>query len=77
MKTAKIREWSVDDLKSKEREFSERLFRLKFLFTGGQADTLGKIRELRRDVARIKTILREQEIKDRNSKIATGKHGAA
>ena len=61
MKTEKIREWSADELRLKEREFSDQLFRLKFQFAAGQTDTLTKIRVLRKDIARVKTILRERE----------------
>ncbi len=61
MKASKIREWNPQELEQKEREFSDQLFRLKFQFATGQTNTLKKIRELRRDVARIKTILRERE----------------
>ena len=62
MKTAKIKEWSPDELRSKEREFSEQLFRLKFQFASGQTDTLAKIRSLRKDIAKVKTFLREREL---------------
>ncbi len=62
MKTAKIKEWSPEELRSKEREFSEQLFRLKFQFASGQTDTLGKIRSLRKDIAKVKTLLREREL---------------
>ncbi len=61
MKAEKMREWSADELKAKDREFSEQLFRLKFQFAGGQTDTLAKIRTLRKDIARVKTLLRESE----------------
>ncbi|MGO9272875.1 MAG: 50S ribosomal protein L29 [Terriglobia bacterium] len=63
MKVAKIREWSVDELKAKDREFAEQLFRLKFQFASGQSDILEKMRVLRRDIARVKTLLREEELK--------------
>jgi large subunit ribosomal protein L29 len=59
MKAEKIREWNDIELKTKEREFSEQLFRLKFQMASGQAGVLQKIRELRKDIARIKTIRRE------------------
>ncbi len=62
MKTEKMREWSTDELKAKEREYSEQLFRLKFQFAGGQSDTLAKIRIVRKDIARVKTLLREREL---------------
>ena len=61
MKAGKIREWSPQELEDKEREFTDQLFRLKFQLTMGQTDTVKKIRELRKDRARIKTILRERE----------------
>ncbi len=62
MKAEKMREWTLEEMKSKEREFSDQLFRLKFQFTAGQSDTLGKIRQLRKDLARVKTLLREREL---------------
>ena len=60
MKAAKMKEWSLDELRVKEREYLEQLFRLKFQFASGQTDTLAKIRTLRKDIARVKTILRGQ-----------------
>ncbi len=62
MKVEKMREWTPDELKTKEREFADQLFRLKFQFAGGQTDTLPKIRELRKDLARVKTLLRAREL---------------
>jgi len=62
LKGEKIREWNADELEGKEREFSEHLFRLKFQFASGQTDTLPSIRVLRRNLAKVKTILREREI---------------
>jgi large subunit ribosomal protein L29 len=54
------RELTLDEVRRKNRELSDQLFRLKFQHASGQTDTLRKIRELRRDVARIKTILQER-----------------
>ena len=56
----KLREESVDEARLKEREFREQLFRLKFQFLSGQTDVLEKMRHLRRDIARVKTILAER-----------------
>lgn len=67
MKIGKIREWSPRELEDKERDFLEQMFRLKFQFSMGQTDTLKKIRDLRKDIARIKTILREREAKEPNA----------
>ena len=63
MEVEKMREWSPDELKAKEREFSDQLFRLKFQLASGQSDVLQKIRVLRRDIARVKTIQRQGELK--------------
>ena len=65
MKAEKIREWNEAELPTKEREFSEQLFRLKFQMASGQAGVLQKIRELRKDIARIKTIRREAELESK------------
>lgn len=62
MKAEKMREWSMDELRVKEREFSDQLFRLKFQLASGQSDVLQKIRVLRRDIARVKTVLRQNEL---------------
>ena len=59
MKIDKMREWSPDELRTKEKEFSDQLFRLKFQMASGQTDVLQKIRVLRKDIARVKTLLRE------------------
>ena len=57
-----MKELSPDELRVKEREFSEQRFRLKFQYASGQTDTLAKIRTLRKDIARVKTILRGQAL---------------
>ena len=56
----RLREESQDEVRSKEREFRDQLFRLKFQFASGQNDVLAKMRQLRRDIARTKTILAER-----------------
>jgi large subunit ribosomal protein L29 len=62
MKAEKMREWTADEMRAKEREFSDQLFRLKFQLASGQSDVLQKIRVLRRDIARVKTLLRQNEM---------------
>jgi large subunit ribosomal protein L29 len=61
MKAEQIREMGPDDLKGKERELQEQLFRLRLQKSIGQLDNALKIRETRRDIARVKTILRQKE----------------
>jgi large subunit ribosomal protein L29 len=68
LKAETIREWSPDELRSKEKEFADQLFRLRFQFAGGQTDTLPNIRALRKNLAKLKTILREQELAESTRK---------
>jgi large subunit ribosomal protein L29 len=62
MKVEKIREMSADELDHKEKELQEQLFKLRFQKSIGQLDNALKIRETRRDIARIKTILRQRRV---------------
>lgn len=61
MKPDKVRELSVEELHGKERELAEQLFRLRFQKAVGQLDNPLKLRETRRDIARVKTVLREKQ----------------
>ena len=54
----KLRNLSSAELEHKQRELQDQLFRLKFQLRMGQTESLKKIRGLRRDVARVKTIAR-------------------
>ncbi len=62
MKPEQIREMSVDDLRGKERELLEQLFKLRFQKSIGQLDNALKLRETRRDIARVKTVLKEKQV---------------
>ena len=61
MKADKVREMSDDELRTKERELQEQLFRLRFQKNLGQLDNALKIRETRRDIARVKTVIRQKK----------------
>jgi large subunit ribosomal protein L29 len=61
MKVGEIRELPVDVLRDREKELDDQLFRLRIQKSMGQLEAPAKVRELRRDLARIKTILREKE----------------
>ena len=69
-KKESIRDWSPDELRTKEREFCDQMFRLKFQLASGQSDVLQKMRELRKDIARVKTVLRETELQAARAKKA-------
>jgi large subunit ribosomal protein L29 len=60
MKADKVREMTAEELNAKERELSEQLFKLRFQKSIGQLDNALKIRETRRDIARVKTVLRQR-----------------
>jgi large subunit ribosomal protein L29 len=62
MKPEQIREMSEDGLRSKVVELQEQLFRLRFQKSIGQLDNALKLRETRRDIARVKTVLKEKQV---------------
>ena len=61
MKAEKVREMSADDLRGEEKKLQEQLFKLRVQKSLGQLDNALKIRETRRDIARVKTILKEKQ----------------
>ena len=61
MKAAQIREQTVDELKEKERELAEQLFALRLQQVTGQIENPAKLRLVRRDLARVLTVLREKQ----------------
>lgn len=63
MKIEKIRDLSEEELNHQLREFSEQVFRLRFQMATGQTEGLAKLRILKKDIARIKTIQRERQLK--------------
>ena len=60
MKAEEVREMGVDELRARERELDDELFRLRIQKSMGQLEAPTKVRDLRRDLARIKTVLREK-----------------
>jgi large subunit ribosomal protein L29 len=61
MKVDKIRNLTAEELHHQERDLADQLFKLKFQLNMGQTESLKKIRGLRKDIARVKTILVERE----------------
>ena len=62
MKVAEIRELGVDQLRSRVKDLDDQLFRLRIQKSMGQLEAPAKVREVRKDLARVKTILREKEL---------------
>jgi large subunit ribosomal protein L29 len=59
----KFREMNQNELEIQQRELAEQVFRLRFQLSTGQAEGLKKLREVKRDLARVKTLLRETELR--------------
>ena len=70
MKAAKLRDMTVDELRLQETQITDQVFRLRFQVAAGQLENPAKVHELRKDLARVKTILREKAL-------AAGAGGAA
>jgi len=62
MDAEKIRNLTDEELKQQESELNDQLFRLKFQLNMGQTESLKKIRGLRKDIARVKTVKRQRQI---------------
>jgi large subunit ribosomal protein L29 len=62
MDVEKLRNLTDAELLHQQRELNDQLFRLKFQLKMGQTESLNKIRGLRKDVARIHTVIREKEL---------------
>lgn len=59
----KYREMTPNELEIQQKELGEQIFRLRFQLSTGQAEGLKKLREAKRDLARVKTKLRESELR--------------
>jgi large subunit ribosomal protein L29 len=62
MKVTEIREMSVDELHTREKDLDDQIFRLRIQKSMGQLEAPAKVRELRKDLAKIKTILSEKQV---------------
>ena len=60
MKAKDLREMSVEELRGKENDLAEQLFALRLQRVTGQLENPSKLREARRDMARVLTVIREQ-----------------
>lgn len=83
MELEKIRNLSDDELAHQEKTSAEQLFRLRFQVSLGQNDGVKKLRQLRKEIAQIKTVARERSLAIRGAKttepatiVATSKKGA-
>jgi large subunit ribosomal protein L29 len=58
----KLREEGGTELQAREKELAEQIFRLRFQLSTGQAEALKRLRDAKKDLARVKTLLRSQEL---------------
>ncbi len=61
MKVTEFRELGVDELRQREKDLDDQLFRLRIQKSMGQLEAAHKLKALRRDLARVKTVLSEKE----------------
>ena len=61
MKASKLREMSIEELENEREELSRQLFQLRLQEATGQLDNVTKVRQIRRDRARVNTVLTEKE----------------
>jgi large subunit ribosomal protein L29 len=62
-KSEKLRDLGGPELENRERELAEQIFRLRFQLTTGQAEAVGRLRSAKKDLARVKTLLRERQLR--------------
>jgi large subunit ribosomal protein L29 len=60
MKSSQMREKTADELHSREKELSEQLYKLRFQRATGRMEAPSKVKQVRREIARIKTLLGEK-----------------
>jgi large subunit ribosomal protein L29 len=60
-KVAEFRDLAVDELAARAKDLDDQLFRLRLQKSMGQIEAANKVRALRRDLARVKTVLREKQ----------------
>ncbi|MGB7847419.1 MAG: 50S ribosomal protein L29 [Candidatus Acidiferrum sp.] len=69
----KIREEGATELVAREKDLTEQIFRLRFQLSTGQAEALKRLREAKKDLARVKTLLRAQELTAGPKPVKAGK----
>ncbi len=68
MKASKLREMSREDLQHEETELRAQLFKLRFQAATGQLESAARMRDVRKDIARIRTVLRDVETAQQGKK---------
>jgi large subunit ribosomal protein L29 len=69
----KIREEGSTELVAREKDLTEQIFRLRFQLSTGQAEALKRLREAKKDLARVKALIRAQELTAGAKPVKAGK----
>jgi len=69
----KFREDGRTELQAREKDLAEQIFRLRFQLSTGQAEALKRLREAKKDLARVKTLLHAQELTGAAKPVKAGK----
>ncbi len=75
MKASKMRDMSREDLVQEDTELRQQLFKLRFQTASGQLESASRIRSVRRDIARIQTLLRELELEEERKQKSQARQG--
>jgi len=62
MKANELKDFSTQELLNKEAEYKNELFNLRFQLATGQLENTARIKQVRKNIARVKTVLREAEL---------------
>ncbi|KJY62848.1 50S ribosomal protein L29 [Bombilactobacillus mellifer] len=65
MKTSEIRQLTTAQMHDKEKQYKEELFNLHFQQATGQLQNTARLKKVRKNIARIKTVLRQQELENK------------
>ena len=68
IRASELREFTVEELRERERELAEQLFALRLQKVTGQLEKASKVTEVRRDMARVLTVIREKELAEEVSR---------
>ncbi len=67
MKASEIREMSPDEIKQKFKDLKEELFNLRFQLEVGQLENSARLKETKKDIARVQTVLRQSELQQKGA----------
>ena len=67
MKPSEIREMSPDEMQQKLKDLKEELFNLRFQLEVGQLENSARLKQMKKDIARVRTVLRQSELQQKEA----------